>query len=246
MEKTSDKLSHLQRSARGSRDVAATKSEADLINEKRHHAKLRGARNKRAIEAGIDPEVVREVDPGSVPGEEPDQIMFENKHVHDMNQTPSTKMRKAELKAFYITSTLSPGDFFDKYLRPNESKLVWSRIAKNEKWDDQRISYYEDRIDNVVEHFKQDMEDVLEEHNQMHLQISKQIGLKIMQILPNMNKAVELQSCAVALKNIQSVSRLALGASTDNTALKGVDDFEEFLKGASAKKNNEVENVKDV
>lgn len=246
MAKTSEKLTHLRKAARSAHDIAATKSEADLIAEGGQVKAAKGQRAHHAIACGIDPKVVAEVDPGSVPGEEPDQYVSMNSNTFDMNQTASVKMRKAQLKALYITSTLSPDAFWAKHLTANESKIVWSQIAKNDKWDDQRISYYEDRIDNVVEHFKQDMEDQLEEHNQMHLQISKQIGLKIMQMLPQVSKAVELQSCAVALKNIQAVSRLALGASTDNTALKGVDDFEEFLRGAtSSKKIKGDPDVKD-
>lgn len=237
MAKTSDKLSHLSKAARGSRDVASQKTEADLRREKSIQEAQRAVRAKHAVESGIDPQVVAEVDPGSVPFEEPDTLAKQmNDTTQDMNMSANAKMRKAELRSLYISSTLAPVDFWRKHLREGESFNVWSQIARNEKWDDQRVSYYEDRIDSVVEHFKQDMEDQLEEHNQMHLTISKQIGLKIMQVLPGIHKPVEIQACAVALKNIQSVSRLALGASTDNTALKGVDDFEEFLKGVSKKK----------
>lgn len=237
MAKTSDNLKHLARAAFNAHDIADNKSEASKRHEERVYRTHKATRNKHAIAVGIDPKVVEEIDPGVLNDEEPDRFaQMQSDMNFDSNQTPKTKMRKAELKGLYVTSTLAPDDFWNKYLREGESKAVWERIARNDKWDDQRISYYEDRIDNVVEHYKQDMEDQLHEHNQMHLQISKQIGLKIMQILPNVVKAVELQSCAVALKNIQSVSRLALGASTDNTALKGVDDFEAFLTDVATSK----------
>lgn len=241
MAKTSQKLAHLAKAAQGAKDLA-NKSERELRHEKVQQARAKGSRARIARDNGIDEQTIAEVDPGSVPWEEPDQLLALVDNQTDADTSAALKMRKAELKALYIQSTLAPKEFWDKYLREGESRITMTKIADAERWDDQRVSYHEDRIDVVVQHFKQDMEDQLEEHNQMHLDISKAIGKKIMQVLPSVVKPVEIQACAVALKNIQAVSRLALGASTDNTALKGVDDFEEFLKGVSKQKKVEAEN----
>lgn len=229
-EKTSQKLRHLATAARGAKDIASEKSDSDMKREARGAAAAKALRAKVATEAGIDPQVIEEVDPGSVPNETIEQYVS-SVHNDDKYNAPNLRMRKRELRELYITSTLSMHDFLNKFLREDEGRSTWEAIISREKWDTQRVEYFEARTDAVVERFKDSMEDMLEEHNQLHLQISMQIGKKIMQMVPNCAKPVEIQACAVALKNIQAVSRLALGASTDNTALKGVDDFEQFLKG---------------
>lgn len=244
MEKTSHKLAHLAKAAQGSKDLAE-KPENEIRREKALRESLKSRRANIARENGIDEQVIEDVNPGSVPWEEPEHHMNLSKEQTDIDVQVLTKMRRKELRALYIQSTLAPADFWAKYLREGESQTVMSRIARVERWDDQRIAYHEERVDVVVQHFKQDMEDLLEEHNQMHLSISKAIGKKIIEILPGVVKPVEVQACAVALKNIQAVSRLALGASTDNTALKGVDDFEAFLKGAQQKKAEAVSEPND-
>lgn len=229
-QKTSQKLKHLASAARRAKDVAAEKTDSEVREEAGYVARDKAKRALHSRAAGIDPEVIAEVDPGSVPNETPEQFA-KSVFAEDGLSTSAMKIRKRELRELYITSTLSMNDFLKKFLREGEGYATWERIARDEKWDTQRIEYFEARTDAVVERFKDSMEDMLEEHNQLHLQISMQIGKKIMQMVPNCVKPVEIQACAVALKNIQSVSRLALGASTDNTALKGVDDFEQFLKG---------------
>lgn len=235
MTKASDKLAHLGLAADSAHDVAGTTA------AKRRDASetaVRANQMKRQIELGVDEQVVREVAAGTVPDETPESFtMRMNGHLNvQLADNPDIEMDVNQLRTLYVTSTITWNEFKKKYIQKGAN--VIDKIRLRERWDDQRVEFHKQRVDAVAERFKGDMEDALAEHNQMHLELSMLIGKKIREVLPQISKPVEIQSCAVALKNIQSVSRLALGASTDNTALKGVDDFEEFLKGMKNKKED--------
>lgn len=236
MTKASEKLAHLGIAADFAHDVAGTTS------AKRRDAAAKSTREiqmQSQIDAGVDEQVVREVAAGTVPDESPEQFAMrtsDNNMLVQLADNPDVEMSADRLRTLYVTSTCTWHEFKKKYIAKGAG--VIDKIRIRERWDDQRVEFHKQRVDAVAERFKGDMEDALAEHNQMHLELSMLIGKKIRDVLPIITKPVEIQSCAVALKNIQSVSRLALGASTDNTALKGVDDFEEFLKGVKSKKED--------
>lgn len=235
MTKASDKLAHLGTAVEASRDVAGT-----TVAKRRDKAALnaREEQMRHQILAGTDAKVVREVAAGTVPDETPETFALRATNEWDvqLSDNPDIEMDITRLRHLYITSTVTWYEFKKKYITRGAG--VVEKIKIRERWDDQRVDFHEQRLNAVSKRFHEEMEDALAEHNQMHLELSMLIGNKIRSILPSITKPVEIQSCAVALKNIQSVSRLALGASTDNTALKGVDDFEEFLKGMKSKKEN--------
>lgn len=240
MEKTSDKLAHLGRAVDASKDLAGTKAaqRRDYIcksartNQMRHQVET----------YSVDPVIVQEVAAGTVPNETPEAFAdnVSEKWSVQLQDHPDLEQSVQRLRTLYVTTTIPWNEFKAKYITQGAATINVIRLR--ERWDDQRVDFHNQRIDAVADRFQEEMEDALQEHNQMHLEISMLIGKKIREVLPSVTKPVEIQSCAVALKNIQSVSRLALGASTDNTALKGVDDFEEFLKGMkSGKKENDKE-----
>lgn len=241
MEKTSDKLAHLGKAVEASKDLAGTKE------ARRRDAACKAARTnqmKRQVEIhSVDPVIVQEVAAGTVPNETPEAFadnVSEKWSTIQLQDHPDLEQNVKRLRTLYVTTTIPWAEFKAKYITQGAATIDVIRLR--ERWDDQRVEFHNQRIDAVADRFQEEMEDALQEHNQMHLEISMLIGKKIREVLPSVTKPVEIQSCAVALKNIQSVSRLALGASTDNTALKGVDDFEEFLKGMkSGKKENDKE-----
>ena len=235
MTKASEKLAHLGLAADSAHDVAGTPSakRRDMVDASVHVRQM-----QRQIELGVDEQVVREVAAGTVPDETPESFTMRANSRLDvqLDERPDVEMDANQLRTLYTTTTIPWHEFKKKYIQKGAN--VIDKIRLRERWDDQRVEFHKQRVDAVAERFKGDMEDALAEHNQMHLELSMLIGKKIRDVLPQISKPVEIQSCAVALKNIQSVSRLALGASTDNTALKGVDDFEEFLKGMKNKKED--------
>lgn len=235
MTKASEKLAHLGLAADSAHDVAGTPSakRRDMVDASVHVRQM-----QRQIELGVDEQVVREVAAGTVPDETPESFTMRANSRLDvqLDERPDVEMDANQLRTLYTTTTIPWHEFKKKYI-PKGANVI-DKIRLRERWDDQRVEFHKQRVDAVAERFKGDMEDALAEHNQMHLELSMLIGKKIRDVLPQITKPVEIQSCAVALKNIQSVSRLALGASTDNTALKGVDDFEEFLKGMKNKKED--------
>jgi hypothetical protein len=239
MAKTSEKLSHLGRAVENSKDLAGTKA---ARNRDIRAKAMRGIQMQHQIDTyGTDPQVVEEVSAGTVPDETPEDLAGRMRdESFQLQDRPDLEIDVKRLRTLYVTSTISWQDFKTKYIASGAAAIDVIRLR--ERWDDQRVEFHNQRIEAVADRFHEEMEDALQEHNQMHLEISMLIGKKIREVLPSVTKPVEIQSCAVALKNIQAVSRLALGASTDNTALKGVDDFEEFLKGVkSGKKQDDQE-----
>lgn len=222
-----------------SKDVAGTKSANRRDVQSKVYRKLQ-MRNQ--VETyGVDPQVAEEVAAGTVPFETPEDFASRlGDNTFQLQDHPDLERDVKRLRTLYVTSTISWHEFKTKYIASGAAAIDVIRLR--ERWDDQRVEFHNQRIEAVADRFHEEMEDALQEHNQMHLEISMLIGKKIREVLPSVTKPVEIQSCAVALKNIQAVSRLALGASTDNTALKGVDDFEEFLKGVkSGKKQDDQE-----
>lgn len=240
MTKASETLGHLAKAAEDAKDVAGTKSarRRDSYDKSAYAFQM-----SRQVEKGIDEKVVQEVAAGTVPYETPEQFADAQNRKNNFDNaiqlvdSPDLEIQVTRLRQLYVTTTIPWREFKKKYIASGAAAV--EKIKIRERWDDQRVEFHGQRVEAVAERFKEDMEDALQEHNQMHLELSMLIGKKIRDVLPMISKPVEIQSCAVALKNIQSVSRLALGASTDNTALKGVDDFEEFLKGVKSGKKDD-------
>lgn len=80
-----------------------------------------------------------------------------------------------------------------------------------------------------TEHLADERARLLVEQNRRDVHMARLGAEKLVEFLPLCEKASDLKAWSGALKDVQAVARLALGASTENTDSRAVDDFEAWL-----------------
>ncbi|CAM3861552.1 hypothetical protein [Avibacterium endocarditidis] len=139
------------------------------------------------------------------------------------------------IKVQFINSSLSAKEFAEKYGIPYGS--LSKQVAQG-KWIDERKLIGKDAENKSIEFSVNNRAAKLAQIDDDCVKTAELINNKIIELLPTIDSPVALKALSGALKDTQSVTRLALGASTENQATSEGFDRENWLKRLSEYEQN--------
>ncbi len=131
------------------------------------------------------------------------------------------------IKVQFINSSLSVQEFSDKYAIPYGSL---KRQVTQGKWLDERSANNAEVIRKSSEISTDARALKLAQSDDDCVKTAEEINRKLRELLPTIDSPMALKALSGTLKDIQSVTRLALGASTDNQAVGSSSDFAKILE----------------
>lgn len=143
------------------------------------------------------------------------------------------------IKVQFINSSLSAKEFAEKYGIPYGS--LSKQVAQG-KWNDERKTVGKDTENKSIEYSVNNRAAKLAQIDDDCVKTAEEINRKLRELLPTIDSPMALKALSGTLKDTQAVTRLALGASTDNQAVDSSVNFAEILTDIEyeerAEKNN--------
>lgn len=121
----------------------------------------------------------------------------------------------AALRVEYVNSAMTYGELAEKHgLKPGTVR----QRANRENWNDSRNALSQLVTTTATEQITDNRVDELTKFNQQDLETAKAIRNKAIEMMGQIDTPSDLRALAGAVDVAQKVGRLALGASTENSA----------------------------
>lgn len=131
------------------------------------------------------------------------------------------------IKVQFINSSLSTREFAEKYGIPFGT--LTKQVAQG-KWLDERISIGSDVEQKSIEYSVNNRAAKLAQVDDDCVKTAEEINRKLRELLPTIDSPMALKALSGTLKDTQAITRLAIGASTDNQAVGSPPDYAKWLK----------------
>ena len=140
-----------------------------------------------------------------------------------------------KIKLDFIKSTLTVEEFGEKHGIPLGTL---KRNVTKGGWIDERSATNEKVIRKSLERNADKKAERLSEFDDECVKIAQRINSTLVQMLSGVENPQGLKAIAGTLKDTQAVTRLALGASTENKAIENGFDRDEWIRKLSEIDNN--------
>lgn len=134
------------------------------------------------------------------------------------------------IKLAFIKSTLTVEEFGEKHGIPLGTL---KRKVTKDGWLGERSAANEKLIRKSLERTADKKAETLSEFDDDCVKIAKRINSTLVQMLGGVENPQGLKAIASTLKDTQAVTRLALGASTENKAIENGFDRDEWIRKLS-------------
>lgn len=131
------------------------------------------------------------------------------------------------IKIQFVNSSLSIPDFAESFGIP---KSTLSKQVAQGNWLEERARIGMDTESKSIEYSINNRAAKLAQIDDDCVKTAEEINRKLRELLPSIDSPMALKALAGTLKDTQAVTRLALGASTDNQSVGSQADYAKWLE----------------